>query len=284
MDRLGGVGLDYLGWSGFRLAAPGGGTILLDPPAGAAIGGSAPLTLLLTHGHPEHVAGSLDYLRWDGDGTSATVLASPAVCRHLERRARRRGVAFRPVRPGERVRLGGGDSVDVFGWRHLPLLPPGLSAKVGHVARLASRPGLAARIALAGVAGPPAGEMLGFRLDLGGQLVVAYGEGLHRRCPAAEAAMHCCRPSGALLLLVLLAVEPEDQECLPELLLAAGAGTAVLYEPHARWRAAFGMPRADLPGLRRALEAVGIRATIAEPEGSGAGRLRRPCASTSPSR
>ncbi len=262
MDQAGGATLHYLGWSGFRIAVPGGGSVLIDPPADVAMDGSDPVHLLLSHGHPEHVAGARTYLEHEVDGPVTTVIASPAVCRHLERQTRRRSVTFQPVLAGACVALGGGRSVEAFRWRHLPLLPPGLGAALRHVARLASRPGLAARIALAGLAGSPVGEMLGFRLDLGERVIVAYGEGLHRRCLAAEAAAQC---GGASDVLLLVAVEPEDEAALPGLLRSAGVTASILYEPHAGWRDAFGMKRADLGSLCRAMEAVGVRAVTATP-------------------
>lgn len=257
-----GVSLEYLGWSGFRIAGPDGESIFLDPPPEAAIAGDGDLSILLSHGHPEHVGGSLSFLDRDDDGPPAVVVASPSVCRCLTKRTRRANVTFRPVRPGDRVNMGARQTVDVFRWRHLPLLPPGGGAALRHLACLASRPGLAARIVLAGLAGPGVGDMLGFRLGLGGQSIVAYGEGLHRRCPRAEAAAQC-RGSPATLLLA--AVEPEDEGMLPDLIDATAARRAVLFEPHAGWRDAFGMKRADLSALKRALEARGISAVVAEP-------------------
>lgn len=263
MRPTSGTSIDYFGWSGFRIAAPDGGAVVIDPPTPAAIQADGPLYVLLTHGHPEHVAGSRACLAGDAHGPTITVVASPTVCRHLERRTRRRRVSFRPVLPGERLSLGSDLFIDTFRWRHLPLLPPGLAAALRHVGHLASRPGLAARIVLAGLGGPPAGEMLGFRLGLGGRVVVAYGEGLHRRCAASEIATQARTSPDALFL---VAVEPEDEDALPGLLQAAGISAAALYEPHAAWRDAFGMRRADLDRVHRNLEAIGIRAVTLAPE------------------
>ena len=263
MDETAGVSLEYLGWSGFRFAGPGGGPIFLDPPLGATIGGEGGISILLSHGHPEHVAGCRSFLERGGDGPPTTVVASPSVCRYLTKRTRRANVTFRPVLPDDQVTLGVRQAVEVFRWRHLPLLPPGASAALRHMAGLASRPRLAARIVLAGLAGPGAGDMLGFRLRLGEPLIVAYGEGLHRRCPSADAAAQC---QGSPRTLLLVAVEPEDEGVLPDLIHATSVGRAVLFEPHAEWRDAFGMRRADLPTLKQALEARDICAIIAEPE------------------
>ncbi len=255
--------LSYLGWSGFRLDLPGEAVLYIDPPPGTLTPHPAPVCVLLTHGHPEHIDGTRELLAGTSGGTPLTVTASTTVCRYLARRYAGAGVRLRPVHAGERVQLTAGVRARVFGWRHLPLLPPGRGASVQHVRQLASRPGLALRIVARAMAGPLPGAMLGFDLDVAGARIIAWGEGLHRRCTAAEVAAITGEHASAVLL---AGVEPGDEQAIGALLRTSGAHTAVLYEPHALWRDAFGMPRAALESLRRTLDAAGIHARRAERE------------------
>jgi len=269
--------LSYLGWSGFRLDLPGEAVLYIDPPAGTLRAHPAPACVLLTHGHPEHVDGTRELLAGTRGGTPLTVTASATVCRFLARRYAGAGARLRPVRAGERLELTAGVHARVFGWRHLPLLPPGLGAGMQHVRQLARRPGRALRIVARALAGPLPGAMLGFDLEVAGTRIIAWGEGLHRRCSAAEvAAVTGAQPGGV----VLAGVEPGDEQAVGTLLRAAAAHTAVLYEPHALWREAFGMPRAALESLQRTLDAAGIEARRAErdplPPLGPAGRAPRP--------
>lgn len=249
--------ITYLGWSGFRIDT-GSGPIFVDPPHQAEFPPQGPCFVLLTHGHPEHLSGIRAYLRSAG-AAEAMVLASRALCGNLRRAAPARAVTFMPIGPGDVLALADGLGIDIFEWAHLPLLPGGFAANAGHMARLALRPGLAFRIAWAGLSGPAAGPMLGFRVKLGDWQVLACGEGLHRFCDS--------RAFGGLPRhnLVLVGVEPGDEAVMPDLLRTIGAGTALLYEPHAKWRDAFGMARVDLPALRERIEAAGTDARILVP-------------------
>ena len=258
MAGRGDVSLRHLGWSGLRIERPAGPVLFIDPPA-ATMADDRPALVLLTHGHPEHVAGTVARLATAVDGQHTVIGASAVVCAHLARRYRGVNATFKPLRPGDRLVLGDGIEVAVFGWRHLPLLPSGIGPALQHVRRLLSRPTLCARIIAAGIRGPRAGPMLGFRLGIGGQRLLVYGEGLHRRSAAAELAAQCRGSEDGTLL---VAVEPEDQEFLPALIAASGLRHALLYEPHAHWRDAFGMPRADLALLATALAARGIEAEV----------------------
>jgi len=251
----GGLAVTYLGWSGFRIErAPH--RVFVDPPEGTPFPADGHLTILLSHGHPEHVGGTRALVGQAERRVRITIAASPAICRHLAR-VSGRGVSFLPTRPGARLRLDEGLEVRVFEWTHLPLLPGGLKANLAHIRHLLSRPDLAWRIARAGLAGPPAGPMLGFGITLGDRSLLAWGEGLHRfAAPWAD-------PMPPAI--VLAAVEPGDEAAIPGLLRACGADAALLFEPHARWRDAFGMERADLEGLRARLERDGTRAVVVQP-------------------
>jgi len=63
---------------------------------------------------------------------------------------------------------------------------------------------------------------------------------------------------------LVAAVEPEDTACLPALIAATGMRRVLLYEPHAKWRDAFKMPRANMAALASALWEWGIEAAVAE--------------------
>lgn len=252
--------ITYLDWSGFRIARPDKSLIILDPPAKANLPDDQPLLIFLSHGHPEHLGGTRNYLLRAGAKAQATIIASAAVCRYLSRFVKGDGVVFKPVRPGDQVRLSDDARVDVFRWRHLPLLPPGLMPSVRHIAHLLSNLSLAAKIAWAGLKGPRPKPMLGFHLFLGGWEVLAYGEGLHRHC------REIVTGRGALGTVMLAGVEPGDESAMAALIRASAASETILYEPHAKWRDAFGMPHVDLGALQSALTAQGIAARIVAPD------------------
>ncbi len=254
-----GLAITYLGWSGFRIDLATG-PVFVDPPAQADIApGEQPL-VLLSHGHPEHLSGIRGHIQRNGPQADAIVLASQAVCDHLIKSSPSSAMTFMPVRPGDCFGLAADLSIRVFEWTHLPLLPGGFARNIRHAAQLASRPGLAMKIALAGLSGPTAGPMIGFRINFGRRQVIAYGEGLHRFCDPEDA-------GGSPKLVVALAgVEPGDEAAMPDLLRACGAGRAILFEPHAKWRDAFGMPRVDLTALCDRLGAIGIDARVLVPK------------------
>jgi len=246
----------YLGWSGFRIEAPGPRVVLIDPPGAVSLSAHGPVHILLTHGHPEHVAGARRIIETPGHGPEIQVLASAALCRYLSRRCRRAAVSFEPLAPGDRQVLGESLTLEVFDWRHLPLLPPGAGPALRHLARLLGHPRKALRIITSALGGPLPGPMLGFDLDMGSHRVIAYGEGLHRRCRVADVAVRC---RGKPADLLLAGIEPEDQQVVAGLISATGVGDVILYEPHSEWRRAFGMARADLTAIERELSAAGIR-------------------------
>lgn len=255
MDAL---SITYLGWSTFRIGLVDGRPLFLDPHARCELPIESPIVVLVSHGHPEHLAGLRAYLERPQGRSGALVLASSGICRHLAGLTEGLGVEFRPVAPGEALQLDEFE-VGVFEWAHLPLLPPGIGPGFRHVWQLLSRPGLALRIAKAGLAGPRPGPMLGFRISIGSWQVLAHGEGLHR----------FCRPEPGTVqpdhMICLAGIEPGDEAAMPHLLSATLAGSVLLFEPHAKWRHAFGMPRVDLADVRRRLEPFGIAGRVAIP-------------------
>lgn len=253
--------LEYLGWSGLRIAGTGG-ELCIDPPAGAALALDRPMHALLTHGHPEHVAGTLAHLRNPARTAPVRAAAAAPVCRYLRRHAVVPGDQIEACAPGQRFDMAG-FAIDVFEWQHMPLLPPGIGAALQRLMTIAARPRLAANIVLAGMRGPWPFPMLGFRLSgAEGTRILVYGEGLHRRTDSGE----LDRIREALPAdLLLAAVEPEDAEVLPDLFRRIGAPAVGLYEAHRPWREAFGMPLADLDALAAAVAGIGLRAAVLRP-------------------
>ncbi len=248
--------LSYLGWSGFRIDFPGCRPVAVDPPRKAPLPLDRELNILLTHGHPEHIAGTTRYLENPARSAAVTLLASQRICRFMQQRPHLPEDCFIPCRREQSQDIPG-MRVDVFQWRHMPLLPPGFGAVLTHIGRLAAQPRLAWRIVRAGLRGPREGPMLGFRLvPSQGPRVLIYGEGLHRRTGEADARRTGEQCPAEVLL---VAVEPEDTGILPGLVSAVGAPLAIPYEAHYLWRKGFGMPLVDLEALVREFNAQGIQ-------------------------
>ncbi len=251
--------LSYQGWSGCIVRAPrgsGAATLVFDPsPEGAFEPAEA--TLLLTHGHPEHVGGALAHLRRT-ERAPVTVIASTHLCRYLERRTARHDDRFAPVGAGALVEANGW-SVRVFEWEHMTLLPAGAGPAARYLLALAKHPRGFAGIVLGGVKGPRHGPMLGFSVRARGWngSLVYYGEGLHRRTSRQEL-------RGALgdepIDTLVFGAEPEDAHALPELLGRHAVGKMLAFEPHRRWRAEFGLSQLDIAELTAKLRAEGLDA------------------------
>lgn len=255
--------LCYQGWSGLVVRAAAGrtgGALAFDPCPTEPLGAER-VALLLTHGHPEHVQGSLAHLRRE-ERAPVTVVASPHVCRWL-RRAAREADRFVPVTAGDRVEVEGW-AVRVFEWEHMPLLPPGALHAVRHILALVSHPRGLAKIAFGGMTGPRHGPMLGYtvRAPGGGGALVYYGEGLHRKTTREQLRDALGdEPVGALVF----GAEPEDAEALPALLSGQHVGRVLAFEPHRPWRTEFGMPQLDAADLDARLRAAELDARTLSP-------------------
>ncbi len=263
-ETRGRYALTYLGWSGFRISAAGSTPVFIDPPRRDDLPGEHDVQILLTHGHPEHVAGTIRYLA-DGERWGrATVLASPRLIKALARHVRGPGDRLLACRPGQTLAVGG-IGIDVFAWRHMTLLPAGLKASLTRLRQLARRPGVALRIARRAARIPRPGPMLGFRITLGhAPRLLFFGEGLHQKADVAAVEHVAVRLPAEI---GVIAAEPEDMDVLPGLIAALGVRAAVLFEAHGPWRDAFAMGRADLPALGRVLaenEVIGVPVTPGE--------------------
>ncbi|WP_286830616.1 MULTISPECIES: hypothetical protein [Kordiimonas] len=262
ISRWGSYVVDYLGWSGFHLYGTGLPSIFIDPPKGTQFPDRGDILILITHGHPEHLGGTIDLLNRPCRSGNITLVASTWLCRYFRRHYPKANLTLHQATEGEQISLPGDISLSVFGWTHMPLLPPGLAPAVRHLGKLIRKAPTAWRIVRMMMKGPKwAGPMLGYRIEYRGAIfVVAYGEGLHRRCAPEAVARHC---AGARQASLLAAVEPEDENMLPCLLRSAGIGHVILYAPHSDWRTAFGLPQADLPRLKKALESEELPVDIA---------------------
>jgi len=268
--------LSYRGWSGFEVRAPGRTSLLIDPAPDRAIADERAI-ILLTHGHPEHVAGALAHLR-QRSRAPVTVIASGPICRYLEPRAAGREDRFLRVAARDRLEVLGW-RVRVFGWTHMSLLPSGMLPAARYLATLLRHPRGLARMAWNDLRGPAHAPMLGYHVNAGAGGVVYYGEGLHRLTSrrALEEALGP-DPIDALVF----GAEPEDVDALPALLAGCEVGRAIAFEPHRPWRADFGLPQLDAEDLVSRLSAGGLDALAMRADqtvtvaATAARELRRP--------
>lgn len=251
--------LRYQGWSGCAVRPPEGShasPLVFDPSPGVELEGGA-LTLLLTHGHFEHVDGALAHLR-RREREPVTVVASSPLCQFLERRAARPGDRLVPVGADSRVEANGWE-IRVFEWVHMPLLPPGAGPAARYLLKLMKHPRGLAKMAVGGARGPRHRPMLGYcvRASAASGWLVYYGEGIHRQTTRAQ--VRAALGEGPVDALVFGA-EPEDARALPELLAGQAAAHVLAFEPHRPWRAAFGLPQLDAAALAATLRAKGLDA------------------------
>lgn len=256
----------YLGWSGFHIRNSKNCHVFIDPPKRTSFPKDTAITIFITHGHPEHLGGTIDCIRQGGAELPITVIASETVCRYLSGECRRGAVDLIDVRPGQKQVLLSDIGFEVFQWQHMPLLPPGLGAAARHIFHILRRFPMAWRIIWMSMRGPKGpGEMLGYLLHLpDGKSIIIYGEGLHRHSRAEDVTAIGRKAHDATLM---VASEPEDFSELPQLVAASGAARAILYEPHRLWRDIFDLPHADLQALQRAVSAKGIPTKIFEGNG-----------------
>ena len=246
--------LSYRGWSGFEVRAPGGTSLLIDPAPDRVIADERAI-ILLTHGHPEHVAGALTHLR-KRSRAPVTVMASAPLCRYLERRTAGREDRFLRVAARDRLEVLGWQ-VRVFGWTHMSLLPPGMLPAARYLATLLRHPRGLVRMAWSDLRGPAHAPMLGYHVSRGTGGIVYYGEGLHRLTSRRE--LEDALGPDPIDALVFGA-EPEDVDALPALLAGCELGRAIAFEPHRPWRASFGLPQLDTEDLVSRLCAAGLDA------------------------
>lgn len=247
--------IHYQEWSGCvaESSRPGEFPLLAFDPAPGHLLPARPLVILISHGHPEHVAGAAAHLSL-ARRPGVTVIASRSVCAYLKKLSRNSADNFLAVKPGETFEACG-LRFEIFTWKHMPLLPPGWMRKAVYLARLASDPHLLATIALQGLAGPKHGPMLGFRInEKNGAHLVYIGEGMHRE--TSRAALRACLGNCPVDVL-LSAVEPEDCDVLPGLVSGLPIRNLLVFEAHRNWRDQFGLPQADLKAFAGNVRTLG---------------------------
>ncbi len=255
--------MTYLGWSGFRFSWSGGPQIIVDPPDIVGIDREREVWILLSHGHSEHVAGSLNYLKDTTRVAPVTILASPPVCNYLESRYGRKDDQFISCHTGD-IKTIHDLRIDVFCWRHMPLLPSGLRPILRHLFRLALHPNFTINIMRNDLRFMKVGPMLGFRLvPKRGPRLLLYSEGLHQHTSKIEV-----EETGRLLKAeaLLFSVRQEDTQVITELVSAIGVPIAVPYEAHRFWKKGFGLPIASLDNIAINLKNRGI-STLAVDKG-----------------
>lgn len=255
--------MTYLGWSGFEFRSQEDSYVFIDPPKATVFPDKSAVTIFITHGHPEHLGGTLDYVRNEKTAKGTTIIASKTVCRYLAKECKRKNIDFVSVKPGQQSALVTDVSFEVFKWKHMPLLPPGFGAALRHIWHLLRGFRVAWRIISMSLRGPfGPGDMLGYLLRFsGGKNVIIYGEGLHRKCRIEDVAAIGGKSPGATLL---VASEPEDSAELPQLVAASGAAQAILYEPHRPWRDIFKLPHVDMQALQKSILDTGVKAAITD--------------------
>ncbi len=186
------------------------------------------------------------------------------MCRYLKYRYGRKDDRFISCFPGD-VKTLSGLKIDVFNWRHMPLLPSGLFPGICYLFRMILHMGFTLKVIRNGLKLIKVGPMLGFRIvPKSGPRLLLYSEGLHKHTSKKEV-----KKIGQLLYaeVILFAVRTEDAQVIPDLVATIGSSVAVPYEAHQYWRNGFGLPIADLEQISIQLRDRGIRAlTVAEGE------------------
>lgn len=103
---VGDTALTYLGWSGFILRYPEAPPLVIDAQDDSGIPHDEDICLVVTHGHPEHVAGTAAWLRNKTRTAAASVFASPGVCNFLARRSGPATVSTRASRASRTMSAG----------------------------------------------------------------------------------------------------------------------------------------------------------------------------------
>ncbi len=241
--------IQYFGWSGVAIRRADtlvGFDLFGDAVTWAKLDDPATTILCVTHGHPEHCGSLMRFLATPDARPhlpTTHVISSPPVVDYVTRDSGLPIAHAHALEAGDTVSINGA-RVTAFGWKHMPLLPPGVRPKIEYAAHVLSRPIDFARIAFGGLHLPLRAPMLGFHITLAdGTTVLNYAEGLHRTTDPheVEAVAH-----ELLADVLLFAVEPEDVQAIPRWLEMLRPATVFLYEAHRPWRERFRLPYVDL--------------------------------------
>lgn len=251
--------IQYFGWSGITIQH---GSVLVgfdlfgDAVTWQAVGGAAATILCATHGHPEHCGSLRQFVRApEAHSRSGSIhlVSSPPVVNYLNKGGTLPERNTHPLTNAQRVRIAD-VQITAFGWRHLPLLPPGILPKFEYAAHLLSRPFDFIRIGMSSLRLPANAPTLGFHLRFDdGLTVLNYAEGLHRLTDIREVEW-VARTLPADVL--LFAVEPEDVDAIPRWLEMLRPSEVFLYEAHRPWRELFRLPYLNLNAYAEHLSAL----------------------------
>ena len=239
----------YFGWSGVTVAH-GNALVAFDIPGEA--GWRAPLTpfrtvFCVTHGHLEHCSSMPGLEKRAGEGRFDLISSVPVI--EYARKVSLLSAVQMHALAGEEVIDLDGTVVTAIAWEHMALLPPGLPAKVRHLAHLASRPLDLIRIVAGGSKPPRHAPTLGFHVKFpDGKTLLNYSEGLHRHADESGVRRIAANFPADILL---AAVEPEDAGILPKWIGILKPKEVFLYEAHRLWREKFKMSCLDLESYVR---------------------------------
>lgn len=249
------ISISYYGWSGFRIEPDHKREILLDPTEDMQPTKGVETIVILSHGHPEHVAGTMKMITDGNREQEVAVIASPAICRFLEKRSKHAKDTFYPSHPARGLRVHDID-IEPFEWRHMSLLPPEITTAIHHLGKILTHPFKALQIIRNGWGGPPFEPMLGYRITPPeGPSFLFYSEGLHRKTRVEEIEY----VSNHLPADVLIAgIEPEDISVYPDLVKQLAIPQVIPYQPHLPWRKGFGMAEVDMHNFCETLDKNGF--------------------------
>ncbi|MCC6803586.1 MAG: hypothetical protein IT319_11940 [Anaerolineae bacterium] len=239
----------YFGWSGITIDYDNprvGFDLFGDAVSPDVLDDASAIVLCATHGHPEHCGSLRSLLRSPAAASRAGnihLISSPQVIHYINRGGLLPYANAHAVNHMEQVRIND-VRITSFFWKHLPLLPPGMSPKIEYAVSLMSHPVDFVRIGLMGLSLPMNAPKLGFHLAFSdGTTVLNYAEGLHRLTDAHEVETIARELPADVLL---FAVEPEDAEAIPRWVEILRPSRVYLYEAHRPWRELFGLPYINL--------------------------------------
>ena len=169
------VKIDYLGWSGFQIKKNSGPNLFIDPPKGTEFPDDE-IIILITHGHPEHLGGTIDHLSKSTSNHKTIIIATKPLCYYFKRRCIKSNVEFIYARTLETISPNPNYQITPFMWKHMPLLPPGIKNSIRHVWQLIKGYKHAFKILKMTLKGPnQIGDMLGYIVKLKDKNIIKIG-------------------------------------------------------------------------------------------------------------
>lgn len=251
--------ITYLGWSGFCIELTPHQTILIDPPSRTAAPNTEAATILITHGHPDHVSGTQELLEAELPNP-LTIVGSRELIAWLKKRYAKSNAIFHDVVPGQRLKINVDLTLTAISWNHMGHIPPEPGNAAKHISGFLRHPMKALGIAGNALFGAPWAPMIGFCIESNGAgSLLFYGEGIHRKTDLEDVQnnVQIHKP-----LRTFFAVEPEDLNCLACISAKARLDSVYIYEAHAAWRSDLGIGNVDLDQLAVDLTETGLDVRI----------------------